>query len=90
MIKVSKDDIKAVVKHLERKYEEEGRNYFFKSKHLSRELNVPAYIIGRVAMIEALKDNGRVEVVRHPGHGACLFRTRFKVETNVLCEHPTG
>jgi hypothetical protein len=89
MIKVSKDTVKAVIKHLELKYEAEGRDFFFKSKHLSKEIKMPAYSIGRAAMIEAQK-GGHVEVIRHPGHGACLFRTCFrKEEKDVLCETPT-
>lgn len=79
MIKVSRETVKAVIKHLEQRYENEGRDFFFKSKSLSKKIQMPAYTIGRAAMIEAQK-GGIVEVIRHPGHGACLFRTCFQVK----------
>jgi hypothetical protein len=77
MIKVHKEKAKTVVKYLEEKYKEEGRDYFFKSKNLAKKLDIPAHTIGRVAMMESL-NGGHVEVIRKPGHGACLFRTTFE------------
>jgi hypothetical protein len=77
MIKVHKEKAKAVVSYLEERYQKEGRNYFFKSKHLAKELDIPAHTIGRVAMLESLR-TGHVVVVRRPGHGAYLFRTNFE------------
>jgi hypothetical protein len=77
MIKVHKDKIKAVVTYLEQKFQEEGRDYYFKSKRLSKEIDIPAHTIGRVAMLESI-NGGPVTLVRQPGHGACLFRTNFK------------
>jgi YHS domain-containing protein len=76
IIKVSEQDIISVNKALETKYKEKGKNYFFKSKKISKEFGITPYIVGRVAMKEAM-NGGPVKLILKPIHGVCLFKTAF-------------
>lgn len=77
MIKISKNVVKAVEKHLEERYLAEGKDYYFRSRHLSKEVPISAHAIGRVAMLMSI-EGGPVKLVNKSTHSACLFRTCFR------------
>lgn len=75
--KYKKKDKKKVFEHLEEKYKARGKDFYFKSKRISEDVNVSKYIVGRVIMDEIKNGNDKIVLVRNPGHGSSLFKTEF-------------
>lgn len=73
-------EIRKIMQHLEEKYEERGKDFYFKSKQLSKNLDISKYIIGRAIIQEANKPNSKIVIVKSCGHGSSLFKTEFEEE----------
>jgi len=69
---------KVVLEHLEDKYNERGKDFYFKSKKISKDLDISKYIIGRIIMKEATNGNSNIKVIKTAGHGSSLFKTGFE------------
>jgi len=69
---------KEVLNHLKERYENhQNKNFYFKSKQLSRVLGISRYTIGKIVMEEVKQKNPNIRMVRYKQHGSTLFKTGF-------------
>ncbi len=68
---------KDVLNHLKNRYNERGKNFYFRSKQISKDLQISKYTIGRLMADECKNDNGFIELIKYAGSGSSLFKTVF-------------